>query len=76
MEVQKMTICKSAKVINGIIHVGDKVINVPQGAGTEAFYGIVTQIYRMGVGCTWVVVNSNRGELRYPAGLLHKGTNI
>ena len=71
-----MTICKSAKTINGIIHVGDKVINVPQGPGTEAFYGIVTQIYRMGVGCTWVVVNSNRGELRYPAGLLHKGTNI
>lgn len=65
--------CKSAKTINGIIHVGDKVINVPKGTGDYAFYGIVTQIYKMGVGCTWVLIDSPKGELRYPASLLHKG---
>lgn len=69
-----MKTCKSAKVINGTIHVGDKVINVPQGEGSQAFYGMVTLIYKMGVGCTWVLIDSPKGELRYPASLLHKGT--
>ena len=68
-----MKTCKSAKVINGIIRVGDKVINVPQGTGSKAFYGIVKQIYRMGVGCTYVIIDTKQGEYRYPASLLHKG---
>lgn len=70
-----MTICKSAKTINGVVHVGDKVINVPQGEGSRAFYGTVIQIYKMGVGCTWLLIDSNIGEVRYPASLLHKGEN-
>lgn len=69
-----MTTCKSAKVINGVVYVGDKVINVPQGKGSHAFYGEVKQIYRMGVGCTWLLIDTPKGEYRYPASLLHKGT--
>lgn len=68
-----MKMCKSAKCINGIIHVGDKVINVPQGPGSRAWYGTVTAIYKMGVGCTWIIAKTPNGEYRYPADLLHKG---
>lgn len=66
-------ICNSARVINGIIHNGDKVIFVPQGHGAKAFYGKVLQIYRIDARCTWVSIDSNIGFLNYPASLLHKG---
>lgn len=68
-----MKICKSAKCINGVIYAGDKVINVPQCKGSPAFYGRVIQLYKMGVGCTWALINSPKGELRYPAKRLRKG---
>ena len=70
-----MKVFKSAKVINGAVSVGDRVINVPQGHGTHAFYGTVKQIYKMGVGCTWLLIDTPKGEYRYPASLLHKGIN-
>ena len=68
-----MKTCKSAKCINGVLHAGDKVIYVPQCKGTPAFYGRVIQLYKIDVGCTWAIINTPKGELRYAVKHLLKG---